>query len=187
LTIWRSWHFSRPSSPDQLCAAKELLPQFAERAGLSNEDGARASLSDHVGLIKKIAIANFIGNNLVDRVFDQPPTLFITGNAGGNLCYALQIYCDFSGYSDIAIGSAAAARVQAADLIFNVPYQARSLPDFWRAVAYHAFEWLRDYLYPSFGGLRKRRFKFIPQHDADHADRGLWHGAAWSLCCGRLA
>jgi D-alanyl-lipoteichoic acid acyltransferase DltB (MBOAT superfamily) len=160
--------------------AKELLPQLNEPAGLTNEDGARAIFLIMLGLVKKIAIANFLGNNLVDRVFDQPQLYSSTETLAAIYGYALQIYCDFSGYSDIAIGSAMLLGFKL-PINFNAPYQARSLPDFWRRWHITLSEWLRDYLYPAFGGLRKRRFNLYRNMMLTMLIAGLWHGAAWTF------
>ena len=89
-----------------LARAKDLLPQFNLKPGLSNEEGAQALFLILLGLVKKIAIADFLAHNLVDRVFDQPQLYSSLETLVAIYGYALQIYCDFSGYTDIAIGSA---------------------------------------------------------------------------------
>src|ERR1044071_9123635 len=86
--------------------ARELLPQFRERPALTSEEGTQAIFLILVGLVKKVAIADYLANNLVGRVFDQPQLYSSVETLFGIYGYALQIYCDFSGYTDIAIGSA---------------------------------------------------------------------------------
>ena len=140
-----------------LVRAKDLLPQFRSRPGLSNEDGQRAIFLIMIGVVKKIAIADFLANNLVDRVFDQPQLYSSLETLAAIYGYALQIYCDFSGYTDIAIGSALLLGFKLPEN-FNSPYRARSVVDFWRRWHITLSDWLRDYLFVSLGGLRKRRF-----------------------------
>ena len=86
--------------------AKELLPQFRERPVLTSEEGTQAIFLIVLGLVKKIAVADYLAHNLVGRVFDQPQLYSSVETLAAIYGYALQIYCDFSGYSDIAIGSA---------------------------------------------------------------------------------
>ncbi|HEX8072347.1 MAG TPA: MBOAT family protein [Pyrinomonadaceae bacterium] len=160
--------------------ARDLLPQFAAPARLSNDDGARALFLILVGLIKKIAIADFLGNNLVDRVFDQPQLYSSVETLAAVYGYALQIYCDFSGYTDIAIGSALLLGFRL-PANFDAPYTARSIVDFWRRWHITLSEWLRDYVYTSIGGLRKRRFNLYRNVVLTMLVAGLWHGAAWTF------
>lgn len=163
-----------------LVRAKDLLPQFSERARLTNEDGARAIFLILLGLVKKIAIANFLANNLVDRVFDQPQLYSSVESLAAIYGYALQIYCDFSGYTDIAIGSALLLGFKL-PANFNSPYRARSIVDFWRRWHITLSDWLRDYVYVSIGGLRKRRFNLYRNLVLTMLIAGLWHGAAWTF------
>ena len=163
-----------------LVRARELLPQFAERERLTNEDGARAIFLIMLGLAKKIAIANFLANNLVDRVFDQPQLYSSVETLAAIYGYALQIYCDFSGYTDIAIGSALLLGFRL-PTNFNSPYRARSIVDFWRRWHITLSNWLRDYVYVSIGGLRKRRFNLYRNLFLTMLIAGLWHGAAWTF------
>jgi D-alanyl-lipoteichoic acid acyltransferase DltB (MBOAT superfamily) len=163
-----------------LVRAKELLPQFGERASLTSEDGGRAIFLIMLGLTKKIAIANFLANNLVDRVFDQPQLYSSVETLAAIYGYALQIYCDFSGYTDMAIGSAMLLGFKL-PVNFNSPYRAHSLIDFWRRWHITLSEWLRDYVYTSLGGLRKRRFNSYRNLVITMLIAGLWHGAAWTF------
>ena len=159
-----------------LVRAKELLPQLGARPILTDEDGQRAIFIIMVGLVKKIAIADFLANNLVDRIFDQPQLYSSLETLAAIYGYALQIYCDFSGYTDIAIGSALLLGFKLPEN-FNAPYRARSVIDFWRRWHITLSDWLRDYLFVSLGGLRKRRFNLYRNVVVTMLIAGLWHGA----------
>jgi D-alanyl-lipoteichoic acid acyltransferase DltB (MBOAT superfamily) len=163
-----------------IARAREMLPQFTERPALTSEDGMHAILLIMLGMIKKIAIANFLANNLVDRVFDQPQLYSSLETLAAIYGYALQIYCDFSGYTDIAIGSALLLGFKLPEN-FNSPYRARNLVDFWRRWHITLTTWLFDYVYSSIGGLRKRRFNRYRNLMLTFLIGGLWHGAAWTF------
>ena len=159
--------------------AKELLPQFSQPK-MENEQGVEAIFLILVGLIKKVAIADVIGMNLVDRVFDQPQLYSSLETLAAIYGYALQIYCDFSGYSDIAIGSAMLLGFKLPDN-FNSPYRAQNLRDFWKRWHITLSNWLFDYVYISIGGLRKRRFNLYRNLFLTFLIGGLWHGASWTF------
>ncbi len=163
-----------------LARAKDVLPQFQAPPALNNEEGAQALLLILVGLIKKIAIADFLANNLVDRVFDQPQLYSSAETLFAIYGYALQIFCDFSGYTDIAIGSALLLGLKL-PANFNAPYRAMSLRDFWRRWHITLSSWLFDYVFVSFGGLRKRRINLYRNLILTFLIGGLWHGAAWTF------
>jgi D-alanyl-lipoteichoic acid acyltransferase DltB (MBOAT superfamily) len=160
--------------------AGNLLPQFRERPVLTSAAGTRAIFLIMLGLTKKIAIADFLGNNLVDRVFDQPQLYSSLETLAAIYGYAVQIYFDFSGYSDIAIGSALLLGFKL-PVNFNSPYRARDLRDFWRRWHITLSTWLFDYVYVSIGGLRKRRFNLYRNLVLTFLVGGLWHGAAWTF------
>src|SRR6202140_364502 len=140
-----------------IVCANDLLPQFGGPPTLTSEQGGRAIFLIMLGMAKKIAIADFLANNLVDRVFDQPQLYSSIETLAAIYGYALQIYCDFSGYTDIAIGSALLLGLKLPEN-FNSPYRAIDLRDFWRRWHITLSKWLFDYVYVSIGGLRKRRF-----------------------------
>jgi alginate O-acetyltransferase complex protein AlgI len=160
--------------------ASDLLPQFRTRPALTSEAGTRAISLIMLGLVKKIAIADFLGNNLVDRVFDQPQLYSSLETLAAIYAYALQIYCDFSGYSDVAIGSALLLGFKL-PINFNSPYHACDLRDFWRRWHITFSNWLFAYVYVSIGGLRKRRFNLYRNLFLTFLIGGLWHGAAWTF------
>jgi len=160
--------------------AKELLPQFRERPQLTSEEGMQAIFLILLGLVKKVAIADYLANNLVGRVFDQPQLYSSMETLAAIYGYALQIYCDFSGYSDIAIGSALLLGFRLPEN-FNAPYRALNLPDFWRRWHITLSNWLTDYVYFAIGGLRKRPFNMYRNVILTMLIGGLWHGAAWTF------
>jgi len=159
--------------------AKDLLPQF-EQAKTSSELGREGLFLILLGLVKKIAIADLIGMNLVDRVFDQPQLYSSVETLAAIYGYALQIYCDFSGYSDIAIGCALLLGFKL-PANFNAPYRAQNLREFWKRWHITLSTWLFDYVYVAIGGLRKRRFNLYRNLVITFLIGGLWHGAAWTF------
>jgi D-alanyl-lipoteichoic acid acyltransferase DltB (MBOAT superfamily) len=160
--------------------AKELLPQLNAPSRLSSDEGTQAIFLIMLGLVKKIAIADYLANNLVGRVFDQPQLYSSVETLAAVYGYALQIYCDFSGYSDIAIGSALLLGYRL-PINFNAPYRAQNLPDFWKRWHITLSNWLTDYVYFSIGGLRKRQFNMYRNVVLTMLIGGLWHGAAWTF------
>jgi len=159
--------------------AKELLPQFSEST-FNSQQGIDGLFLILLGLVKKVAIADMIGANLVDRVFDQPQLYSSVETLMAIYGYALQIYCDFSGYTDIAIGSALLLGFKLPQN-FNSPYRAQNLREFWKRWHITLSNWLFDYVYISLGGLRKRRFNLYRNLVVTFLIGGLWHGAAWTF------
>lgn len=133
------------------------------------------------GLFKKVVIADRLAE-LVDATYATPDFASPVALVIATYFYAFQIYCDFSGYSDIAIG---AARVLGIDLMenFRRPYFARSVPEFWSKNRWHISLglWFRDYLYIPLGGSRVPLPRFILNILAVYMVSGLWHGAAWTF------
>ena len=156
-----------------------LIQQFEKRKPLDPTDGSRALFLIGMGLTKKLLIADYLSSNLVNRVFDFP-TLYSGGEALiAVYAYALQIYYDFSGYTDIAIGSALLLGIKL-PANFNRPYAAENIADFWRRWHISLSNWLRDYLYFSLPG---KRSKFLPYVNLiiTMVIGGLWHGASWNF------
>jgi Predicted membrane protein involved in D-alanine export len=116
--------------------------------------------------------------NFVDRVFDAPSLYSGIENLFAVYGYALQIYCDFSGYSDMAIGIALLLGFRF-PLNFDSPYQSRSITEFWRRWHISLSTWLRDYLYISLGGNRKGEVRTYINQMITMLLGGLWHGASW--------
>ena len=132
-----------------------------------------------LGVTKKLLIADRMAP-FVDLVFKNPSTFSPLTVLSAIIAYALQIYCDFSGYSDIAIG---VSRIIGFDLPenFNMPYLATSITEFWRRWHITLSSWLRDYLYIPLGGNRKGRLRTYINLTLTMLLGGLWHGANWTF------
>lgn len=131
------------------------------------------------GLFKKVVIADRLAF-YVDRVYEHPelygaPTLIVA-----TLFFAVQIYCDFSGYSDMAIGT---ARILGFKLMqnFNLPYFAKSISDFWRRWHISLSTWFSDYLYKPLGGSRVGYYRWLVNIFIVFLVSGFWHGANWTF------
>lgn len=158
---------------------QNLLHQFREKHSYDADriyDGLRLMLW---GLFKKVVIADRL-SLYVNTVYGD-----VAGHSGSNLAlatifFAIQIYCDFSGYSDMAIGS---ARVMGFDLMtnFNRPYFARNIQDFWKRWHISLSTWFRDYVYISLGGNRVSRKKVYFNVVVVFLLSGFWHGANWTF------
>lgn len=160
--------------------AKDFIPQIRKPILVNREQMGRAVYLIACGLIKKAVISDYISINFVDRVFDNPMLYSGFENLMAVYGYALQIYCDFSGYSDVAIGIALLMGFNLC-INFNSPYQATSLTDFWRRWHISLSTWLRDYLYISLGGNRKGKLRQYFNLIITMLLGGLWHGASWKF------
>ncbi len=158
--------------------AAEFIPQIRQRPQVSERDISRAWLLILGGLFKKAVISDFISINFVDRVFESPALYSGFENLMAVYGYAIQIYCDFSGYSDMAIGLALLLGFRLPEN-FRRPYRAESVQDFWRRWHISLSTWLRDYLYISLGGNRRGRFRTYLNLMITMLLGGLWHGASW--------
>ena len=161
--------------------ATNLLPQFQQQRHFDYAkavDGMRQMLW---GFLKKLVIADncaTVVNEYWDQYAELPGlALFILG-----VLFTFQIYCDFSGYSDIAIGC---ARLFGFNLMrnFNFPYFSRSIPEFWRRWHISLTTWFRDYIYFPLGGSRCDKWKIIRNVYIVWGISGLWHGANWTFVC----
>lgn len=130
------------------------------------------------GLIKKVVIADYISGNFVDRIFDNPSLYSGFENVMGAFGFALQLYCDFSGYSDMAIGVALLMGYRFNDN-FNSPYKAQSPSEFWKRWHISLSSWLMDYIYIPLGGNRKGKVRQHANLMTTMLIGGLWHGASW--------
>jgi alginate O-acetyltransferase complex protein AlgI len=161
--------------------AQQLLPQLRHSVPLTAEQGGQALFLIALGLTKKIAIADYLRTNFVDRVFDFPERYSSVEMLAATYGYAMQIYADFSGYSDIAIGSALLLGITL-PMNFNAPYRAQDLPEFWRRWHITLSTWLRDYVFFSITSLRKRSVVLMYVGlIATMLIGGIWHGAAWTF------
>ncbi len=159
-----------------------LLPQLERKdKTLDAADTGRALFLIGLGLIKKFMIADYLAENLVNRVFDLPRFYTAAETLCGVYGYALQLYYDFSGYTDIAVGSALLLGLKLPGN-FNRPYSAVNVNDFWRRWHITLSNWLRDYLYFSLPGLRSKWKVFAYLNlVVTMFLGGLWHGASWSF------
>jgi len=160
--------------------AAEFLPQIRAKLELTNADFGKAVFLIGSGLFKKAVISDYISVNFVDRVFDNPTLYTGFENLMAIYAYAIQIYCDFSGYSDIAIGLALLLGFRL-PINFDSPYQSASITEFWRRWHISLSSWLRDYLYISLGGNRLGLVRTYVNLIVTMLLGGLWHGASWKF------
>lgn len=156
--------------------ASEFIPQLYSQYKLELREFSHAVFMITKGLIKKIIISDFIAVNFVDRVFEMPSMYSGFENLLAVYGYGLQIYCDFSGYTDIAIGIALLFGFRL-PVNFNSPYKASGLQDFWRRWHISLSRWLKDYLYIPLGGNRKGVIRGKINLIITMLIGGLWHGA----------
>lgn len=169
--------------------ASEFLPQLRERPDPRHLDAGRAFRLIMVGMFKKVVVASYMANSAVDDVFAAPEAYGALDVIFAVYAYAIQIYCDFSGYTDIAIGIALLLGIRFPKN-FESPYAATSLQSFWRRWHMSLSRWLRDYLYIPLGGNRGSNLpglkRVLTPAIATYVNLmlvmvlgGLWHGAAW--------
>ncbi len=157
--------------------ASVFLPQVRKTPFVSKADFGKAVFLICIGLFKKAVISDYISLNFVDRIFDNPGLYTGLENLFGVYGYALQIYCDFSGYTDMAIGIALLMGYKL-PANFDSPYQSASITEFWRRWHISLSSWLRDYLYISLGGNRRGKIRTYINLMITMLLGGLWHGAA---------
>ena len=159
--------------------ADYFLPQIRENRHATRDEVYMGFWLIILGVVKKAIIADYIAQ-YNDLIFQSP-----TGYSGfetvmGIIGYTMQIYCDFSGYSDMAIGIALIMGFRLAQN-FNFPYKSQNLTDFWRRWHISLSTWLRDYIYIPLGGNRKGTRRTYINNFATMLIGGLWHGAAWKF------
>ena len=160
--------------------ASDLLPQFDRMPRLTREMAIHGLLLIAWGLFKKTVIASELSTRLVDPVFFDPSAYGGLDIAAAVYGYAVQIYCDFSAYSDMAIGIAALLGYSF-PRNFDQPYRASSMQSFWRRWHISLSSWLRDYLYVPLGGGRRGLAMSCVNVMITMVLGGLWHGAAWTF------
>jgi alginate O-acetyltransferase complex protein AlgI len=157
--------------------ASEFIPQLYAKFHLGKREFSHALFMISKGLIKKIIISDFIAVSFIDRVFDAPSIYSGFENLMAVYGYGLQIYCDFSGYTDIAIGLGLILGFRL-PVNFNSPYKAADIADFWRRWHISLSRWLKDYLYIPLGGNRKGKIRTNINLIITMLLGGLWHGAS---------
>ena len=160
--------------------AQDLLPQLDDLPPLELAAATEGVFRIVVGLFKKIALADALALSIVDRVFEAPERFSSLEVLAGVYGYALQIYLDFSAYSDIAIGSAQVLGFTLPEN-FRTPYRSANLQEFWRRWHISLSTWLRDYLYITLGGNHGAPWRTYLNLFLTMVLGGLWHGASWAF------
>ncbi len=160
--------------------ASKFLAQTTHRSLPADVKLAQSVFLILGGLFKKVIIANYLSTDFVDGVFRAPADCSSLDLLLGMYAYAIQIYCDFSAYTDIAIGVANLLGYQFPQN-FNQPYRALDVQDFWRRWHMTLSSWLRDYLYIRLGGNRGGRLATYRNTMITMGLGGLWHGASWNF------
>ena len=156
--------------------ARDFAPQIRRVPCITQEMMARGVWYIAVGLVKKCIISDYISLNFVDRVFEDPGLYSGIENLLGIYGYTLQIYCDFSGYSDMAIGIALLLGFHFPKN-FDSPFISTSVTEFWRRWHMSFSSWIRDYIYISMGGNKKGKIRTYVNLIITMLIGGLWHGA----------
>lgn len=181
LKSWYEYNFYLSFFPQLVAGpivrARDFIPQIQQKPFVSKEMFGRAVFLILGGLFKKAVISDYISVNFVDRIFDNPQLYSGIENLAGVYGYALQIYCDFSGYSDMAIGLALLMGFHF-NINFDAPYKSATITEFWRRWHISLSSWLKDYLYISLGGNRKGKIRTYFNLMTTMTLGGLWHGAS---------
>ena len=159
--------------------ASNLLPQILTKRVFKYEQGVQGLRLILWGMFKKVVIADSLGI-MVDRIFDDYQSMDGGVLLLGLIYFAFQIYCDFSGYSDIAIGTAKLIGIELMSN-FKFPYFSRDIGEFWRRWHISLSSWFRDYLYIPLGGSKGGRWMSIKNIFVIFIISGFWHGANWTF------
>jgi D-alanyl-lipoteichoic acid acyltransferase DltB (MBOAT superfamily) len=160
--------------------ASEFIPQLYKRYHLTVEEFGYAVYLILGGLMKKMFIGDYLAVNFIDRIFANPASYTGFENLMALYGYSLQVYCDFSGYTDIALGIALLLGFRL-PMNFNSPYKADNIGNFWKRWHMSLSSWLKDYLYIPLGGNRKGAFRTNVNLMITMLLGGLWHGASWQF------
>jgi D-alanyl-lipoteichoic acid acyltransferase DltB (MBOAT superfamily) len=160
--------------------ASQLLPQLQRKITLKDDQVTQGLFLIATGMVKKVAIADYLSVNLVDRVFDQPELYSGAEVVVALYGFTMQIYCDFSGYTDVARGSAKLMGLELPEN-FDRPYQSASPAEFWRRWHMTLSTWLRDYLYYPLGGSHVGPARAYWNLWLTMFLIGIWHGASWTF------
>jgi len=159
--------------------ASNLLPQILTKRVFKYEQGVQGLRLILWGIFKKVVIADSLGIR-VDRIFDSYPIMDGGVLLLGLVYFSFQIYCDFSGYSDIAIGTAKLFGIEIMSN-FKFPYFSRDIGEFWRRWHISLSSWFRDYLYIPLGGSKGGKWMSIKNIFIIFIVSGFWHGANWTF------
>ena len=169
--------FFPPLLAGPVVRAVDMLPQIK-----ANNAATRAMVSEGLfliicGLVKKVIVADYLSGNFVSRIFENPSLYSGFENLMGAMGFSIQLYCDFSGYSDMAIGLALLMGFRFRDN-FDSPFKSQNPTEFWRRWHISLSTWLRDYIYIPLGGNRKGKHRQRANLMTTMAIGGLWHGAS---------
>ena len=170
--------FFPPLLAGPVVRARDLIPQIQARAEATRAMIGEGFFLIMTGLVKKVIIADYISGNFVDRIFENPSLYSGIENIFGSIGFTLQLYCDFSGYSDMAIGIALLLGYRFKDN-FCSPFKSQSPTEFWRRWHISLSTWLRDYIYIPLGGNRCSQIRMYTNLMLTMVIGGLWHGASW--------
>lgn len=170
--------FFPPLLAGPVVRARDFLPQVKANPVATAAMTGEGLFLIMAGLIKKVVIADYLSGNFVTRIFDNPTLYSGFENLIGCIGFTIQIYCDFSGYSDMAIGIALLMGYRFKQN-FNAPFKSQNPSEFWRRWHISLSTWLRDYLYIPLGGSRKGAFRTYFNNFITMILGGLWHGAGW--------
>lgn len=170
--------FFPPLLAGPVVRAKDMLPQVEANRMASKAMTAEGIFLIMSGLVKKVIVADFISQNFVERVFDNPALYSGFENMMGMYGFIIQLYCDFSGYTDMAIGVALLLGYRFLDN-FRAPFKSQNPTEFWRRWHISLSFWLRDYLYIPLGGNRCSKTRHHMNLMTTMIIGGLWHGASW--------
>jgi alginate O-acetyltransferase complex protein AlgI len=160
--------------------ASVFIPQIYKDYKISQYDFGLAVFMILNGLLKKLFISDYIAVNIIDRVFGNPTTYTGAENLLALYAYSMQVYADFSGYTDIAIGVALFMGFRLS-INFNSPYKALNVGEFWKRWHISLSSWLKDYLYIPLGGSKHGEFRTNVNLMITMLLGGLWHGASWQF------
>ncbi|MCM1349117.1 MAG: MBOAT family protein [Firmicutes bacterium] len=170
--------FFPPLLAGPVVRAKDMLPQVTQNPEATRPMVAEGLFLIMCGLVKKVVVADFISQNFVDRIFDNPALYSGFENLMGMYGFLIQLYCDFSGYSDMAIGIALLLGFRFLDN-FRAPFKAQNPTEFWHRWHISLSSWLRDYIYIPLGGNRCGKLRHHSNLMTTMVVGGLWHGASW--------
>ena len=160
--------------------ANQLVPQFESKPKITRRQVSEGVWLVMKGLVKKVAIADFLAVNLVDRMYAEPSRYTSPEVLLALFAYSMQIYCDFSGYTDLARGTAKFFGYELPEN-FDRPYQAESVAKFWRRWHITLSTWVRHYIYFPLGGTKKGETRAYLNIMAALVIMGIWHGANWTF------